>query len=160
MIVKLNESVNKASAEVYDRIALLGYACVLASNDFHHIHLCAIGDKFSEIHGTAESYQYTMKNLSDFCFEVAKESDIKLMNESYALQILSDEGIDWKVEEQDEYRFEDAFRAMSSILSDIAEFITEIYNTEGITSDLVSSLDDYLRQFTKDVNYFIDSRLK
>lgn len=158
--LRLNEDVNKASSEVYENIVLLGYAAVLAANDFHHIHLCTIGDKFQEIHSMADQYQYNMRNLADFCFEVAKESDIKLMNETYALQILSDEGVDWAVSEADTYRFEDAYNTFSNILSDIAEFITEIENTEGITSDLISSLDNYLRDFTKDVNYFIPSRLK
>ena len=38
--IKLDESVNLCSSEIYNSIAILGYMCTLAANDLHHIHLC------------------------------------------------------------------------------------------------------------------------
>ena len=161
MIKKLhiNESVNLMADKVYDNIALLGYACSLAANDLHHIHLCAEGDKFQEIHETADQYLSDVRNLGDFCLELAKEGGLSTYNETYALDVLKDSGNDWKVEEATEYNFEEAFTAMSDILTDLSQFIVIIQEMEGVTTDVSSELDNYLRNFTKNVNYFIAKKL-
>ena len=48
---------------------------------------------------------------------------------------------------------------MSNILHDLVEFITIIEGMEGVTSDVTSVLDEYARNFSKDVNYFIAKKL-
>ena len=91
---------------VYDSIALLGYTCALAANDFHHIHLCAEGDKFQEIHESADNYLADVREFGDICLELAKEGNIELMNETYALDILKDNGgSDWQVADKASYNF-------------------------------------------------------
>lgn len=161
MIKKLmiKESVNKMADEVYDNIALLGYACTLAANDFHHIHLCAIGDKFQEIHESADEYLSKVRELNDFCLELAKEGGLETYNETFANDVIKDAGNDWKVAEDKEYDFVKAFTEMSNILTDLSQFIMIIEEMEGVTSDVTSVLDEYLREFTKAVNYFIDKKL-
>lgn len=155
----IKESVNKMSDEVYDNIALLGYACTLASNDLHHIHLCAIGDKFQEIHESADEYLSKVRELNDFCLELAKEGGLETYNETFANDVIKDAGNDWKVAEDKEYDFVKAFTEISNILTDLSQFIMIIEDMEGVTSDVTSVLDEYLREFTKAVNYFIDKKL-
>ena len=151
--------VNLMDSKVYDNIALLGYTCTLAANDLHHIHLCAVGDKFQEIHTDAEEYMYRIQELGDFCFELAKEGGLQLYNETNALEVLKDSGNDWKVLEDNEYDFDRAYENMSDIFTNISEFIMTIQKLEGITTDVSSKLDEYLREFTKIVNYFIEKKL-
>ncbi len=157
--LKINESVNMMADKVYDNIALLGYACTLASNDLHHIHLCAIGDKFQEIHESADEYLSKVRELNDFCLELAKEGGLETYNETFANDVIKDAGNDWKVAEDKEYDFVKAFTEMSNILTDLSQFIMIIEELEGVTPDVTSVLDDYLRDFTKAVNYFIDKKL-
>ena len=157
--LKINESVNKMADEVYDNIALLGYACTLAANDLHHIHLCAIGDKFQEIHESADDYLSKVRELNDFCLELAKVGGLETYNETFANDVIKDAGNDWKVAEDKEYDFVKAFTEMSNILTDLSQFIMIIEELEGVTPDVTSVLDDYLRGFTKAVNYFIDKKL-
>ena len=157
--LRIKESVNKMADEVYDNIALLGYACTLAANDLHHIHLCAVGDKFQEIHESADGYLATVRELNDFCLELAKEGGLETYNETFAHEVIKDAGNDWKVAEDKEYDFEKAFTEMSNILTDLSQFIMIIEELEGVTPDVTSVLDDYLRGFTKAVNYFIDKSL-
>jgi hypothetical protein len=158
--LNINESVNLMSDLVYDNIALLGYACILASNDLHHIHLCAEGEKFQEIHEDADMYLSDVRDLNDFCLELAKEGNLSLYNETYALDVIKDSGNDWAVEEQESYNFREAFTAISNILTDLSQFITLVQDVDGITSDVSSELDTYLRKFTKAVNYFIAKKLE
>lgn len=161
MVRKLHikESVNKMEDKVYDNVALLGYACTLAANDLHHIHLCAEGDKFQEIHETADQYLSYVRNLNDFCLELAKEGGLSLYNETYSLDVIKDSGNDWKVQEKDSYNFVEAFTEMSNILTDLSQFIMIIQQMDGVTSDVSSEFDTYLRNFTKAVNYFIEKKL-
>ena len=159
MIIKLKESVNILPDLVYDNLALLGYCCTLAANDLHHIHLCAKGDKFQEIHTDAEEYMGEIKNLGDLCLELAREGGLELYNETVAYEVIKDSGNDWKVEEAKSYNFEEAYTAMSNILSDVTKFITIIEDMEGVTSDVISELDTYARTFSKAVNYFIANKL-
>ena len=155
----LDESVNLMDADLYDNVALLGYCCTLAYNDLYHIHLCAKGDKFQEIHQDAEVYYGKMSELGDFCLELAKEGGLELYNETHAYEVIKDSGNDWAVEEAASYDFKEAYTAMSNILSDICKFINIIEDMDGVTSDVTSTLDEYLREFTKAVNYFIASKL-
>lgn len=161
MVRKLHikESVNKMEDKVYDNVALLGYACALAANDLHHIHLCAEGDKFQEIHETADQYLSDVRNLNDFCLELAKEGGLSLYNETYSLDVIKDSGNDWKVAEKDSYNFVEAFTEMSNIFTDLSQFIMIIQQMDGVTSDVASEFDNYLRNFTKAVNYFIEKKL-
>ena len=161
MVKKLHikESVNLMSDEVYDNIALLGYACSLAANDLHHIHLCAIGDKFQEIHEDADSYLSRVRELNDFCLEIAKEGGLETYNETYALDVIKESGNDWKVSEGSSYDFQEAYEEMQIILSDIVQFIVIIQGLEGVSADVSSELDTYCREFTKAVNYFIEKKL-
>lgn len=159
MKLHISESVNLMNDDVYDNIALLGYACTLAYNDLHHIHLCAVGDKFQEIHQDAEVYYDKVSELNDFCLELAKEGGLELYNETNAYDVIKDAGNDWAVEESRSYNFKQAYTAMSNILSDLCQFITLIEDMDGVTSDVISVLDDYLRDFTKAVNYFIANKL-
>ena len=158
--IKLDESVNLCSSEIYNSIAILGYMCTLASNDLHHIHLCAEGDKFQEIHKDAEDYMSRVRELGDFCFELAKEGNIELVNETFAGNVLKQNGYDWIVEEDNSYYFTEAYEAISRILSDLCDQIVQIQEMPEITSDISSELDVYLREFSKAVNYFIDKKLR
>ena len=158
--LRLKESVNTMPDNVYDSIALLGYTCALAANDFHHIHLCAEGDKFQEIHESADKYLADVRELGDICLELAKEGNIELMNETYALDILKDNGgSDWQVSDKASYGFEEAFTEMSNILSDLTQGITLIEAMDGVTSDVISVMDEWARKFSKEVNYFIAKKL-
>lgn len=157
--LKLKESVNIMPDLVYDNLALLGYCCTLAANDLHHIHLCAKGDKFQEIHADAEDYMGEIRNLGDLCLELAREGGLELYNETVAHEVIKDSGNDWKVEEAKSYNFEEAYTAMSNILSDVTQFITIIEDMEGVASDVISELDTYARTFSKAVNYFIANKL-
>lgn len=157
--LRLKESVNIMPDLVYDNLALLGYCCTLAANDLHHIHLCAKGDKFQEIHSDAEDYMSEVRNLGDLCLELAREGGLELYNETNAYDVIKDSGNDWKVEEAKSYNFEEAYTAMSNILSDLTQFITIIEDMEGVKSDVISELDTYARTFSKAVNYFITQKL-
>ena len=155
----VRESVNIMPDLVYDNLALLGYCCTLAANDLHHIHLCAEGDKFQEIHSDAEDYMGEVKNLGDLCLELAREGNLELYNETNAYDVIKDSGNDWKVETAKSYTFREAYTAMSNILSDLTQFITIIEDMEDVKSDVISELDTYARTFSKAVNYFIAQKL-
>ena len=157
--LKIKESVNLMSDASYDKIAILGYACTLAANDLHHIHLCAVGNDFQEIHDTADNYLAIMRTLNDFCLEVAREGGIETENETYALDILKDAGYDWQVSNGSSYNFTEAFEEMQLILSDICECISNVRDTDEVTYDVASVLDKYLRDLTQAVNYFIEMKL-
>lgn len=157
--LRLSESVNIMPDLVYDNMALLGYCCALAANDFHHIHLCAEGYKFQEIHQDAETYMGQVRELGDFCLELAKEGGLELYNETVAYDVIKDSGNDWKIADAKSYQFKEAYTKMSNILHDLVEFITIIEGMEGVTSDVTSVLDEYARNFSKDVNYFIAKKL-
>ena len=157
--LKINESVNQMNENVYDSIAILGYMCTLAANDLHHIHLCAKGDKFQEIHLDAESYMDKVRTLGDTCFELAKEGELELVNETFAFGVLEDNDNDWTVEEANSYYFTEAYEAISRILSALCDQIILIQEKPEVSSDVSSELDNYLREFTKDVNYFINKKL-
>ena len=157
--LKINESVNIMPDLVYDNLALLGYCCTLAANDLHHIHLCAKGDKFQEIHNDAEDYMSEVRNLGDLCLELAREGSLELYNETNAYDVIKDSGNDWKVETAKSYTFEEAYTAMSNILSDLTQFITIIEDMDDVKSDVISELDTYARTFSKAVNYFIAQKL-
>lgn len=157
--LRLSESVNIMPDLVYDNIALLGYCCALAANDFHHIHLCAEGNKFQQIHEDAEIYMGQVRELCDFCLELAKEGGLELYSETVAYDVIKDSGNDWKIADAKSYQFKEAYTEMSNILHDIVEFITIIEGMEGVTSDVTSVLDEYARNFSKDVNYFIAKKL-
>lgn len=156
---QIKESVNTMTDKIYDNVALLGYACTLACNDLHHIHLNAVGDKFQEIHSESEQYMDRVAELNDFCLELAKEGGLSLYNETVALDVIKDSGNNWVIEEADSYNFEQAFKAISNVLSDLSQFIVIIQEMEGVTTDVSSELDTYLREFTKAVNYFIPRKL-
>lgn len=160
MKLKINEDVNLASPLEYDNIEILGYMCTLAANDLHHIHLCAMGDKFQEIHSDAESYMNRVRDLGDICFELIREENCDPVNETFALDTLNNLDIDWKVETEIAYYFTEAYEAMSRILSALCDEIIVVQKLPNITSDISSELDNYLREFTKDVNYFIDKKIK
>ena len=158
--LRLNEAVNLMNNEIYENLATLGLMCTVAANDLHHIHLCATGDKFQEIHKDAEDYMNRIRELGDFCLELAKENnDTNIANENYALEYLTNKGIEWKAEELLLYYFEDAYTAMLRILTQICDFIGIIQEMPNVSSDVSSELDTYLREFTKDVNYFISKKL-
>ena len=158
--IRIKESVNTMNDSIYDNLALLGYTCSLAANDLHHIHLCATGDKFQEIHECADKYLDDVREFGDICLELAKEGNISLLNETYALEVLKDNGgSDWQVADKDFYNFEEAFTQMSNILSDLTQGITLIEDMDGVTSDVVSVLDEWARKFSKEVNYFIAKKL-
>ena len=59
--LRLNEAVNLMNNEIYENLATLGLMCAVAANDLHHIHLCATGDKFQEIHKDAEDYIFFLR---------------------------------------------------------------------------------------------------
>lgn len=157
--INISESVNNMADDVYDNVALLGYACALARNDLHHIQLNAVGEKFSEIHTDAETYMYQVAELNDFCLELAKEGGLSLYSETNAYDVIKDSGNDWKVEDANSYTFEEAYTAISNILSDLTQFIKIITELEGVASDVTSVLDNYSRDFTKAVNYTITNKL-
>ena len=159
MKLRIRESINLMSSEIYENIAILGYMCALASNDLHHIHLCAKGDKFQEIHKDAEDYMDRVRELGDFCLELAKENDCEIANETFALNALKEIGIDWNVETSNSYYFIEAYEAITRILTDVCQKIASIQKMNTISSDVSSELDTYLREFTKDINYFINKKL-
>ena len=158
MKLHINESINIMPEIIYENIALLGYACVLGANDFHHIHLCSIGDKFMEQHNKSEQYMYRLRELADFCLELAIEGGITPYNETHAYEIIKDSGNDWKVAESDTYTFNEFLTESCNILKDIVGFIDIIINFEELTSDVASELDNYCREFSKEVNYFISKQ--
>ena len=81
------------------------------------------------------------------------------INETFAFGVLEDNGNDWTVEEANSYYFTEAYEAISRILSVLCDQIILIQEKPDITSDVSSELDNYLREFTKDVNYFINKKL-
>jgi len=157
--LRINETVNLMNFSIYNKIAILGYKCSLAANDLHHIHLCAEGDKFQEIHIDAENYMGRVRELGDLCFELAKEANVSLINETYALKVLKDNNDLWEVEDVQSYYFTEAYETISRILSELCDEIVAVQKMPEISSDVSSELDTYLREFTKDVNYFIDKKL-
>lgn len=158
--IKTNASVNLMKADAYVTMTWLGYACALAANDLHHIHLCAEGDKFQEIHESADKYLATVRELGDFCLELAKEGGALVCNETNALALFNaGSALEWTVQEESSYQFDTAFEAMSDILSTLAWVITDIEDSALLTPDVASELDNYLREFTKEVNYFIAKKL-
>lgn len=152
----IKETINKADDDVYTKISHLGYMCILASNDMYHIHLHCIGKKFQEIHQYAEEYHYKLVQDADTWFELALEGLDAIPNINTALDIIPE----WNVVTDLSFNFNTAFKYIEDTLSCIVNQMKVIRNTQGITTDLESLLDDKIRHYTKEVNYFINRKLR
>lgn len=151
----IKESVNKASDDVYEKFENLAHILCLAQNDIHIIHINAEGDKFQELHSLADEFRQKFGYLVDDCFEIASENNIEIRNNSNSLEYVPE----WKPIESESYTFVKGVKEIQKISSNVVDAMSEIRSTDGITSDLISTLDNWIRDITKSVNYFLDRRL-
>lgn len=154
-MIRLTETVNLASQDVYEELLKLAYKCRLASNDFHHMHLNAVGEKFNEIHTRSDDFYYRFNRLSDMFFELAKENGMYIENESHAIEIVKD----WTPHNEESYEYEQFLINSEKIMSAMVNDISAIQNMSGVTSDIQSELDNVKRDLTREVNYFTTSTL-
>ena len=142
---------------VFEKIAKIGYAYTVISNNMKHIHLNACGKKFEEIHRTAETYYNHFNYFADSMFELASESPlIKLDNPTRAKEHA--EGIE--VEADTSYPFETAMARMSDNLNKAIECVKDARAAAGDSrTDIQSKLDEELSYLNKEFNYFLRKKM-
>lgn len=148
------ESTNLAPDEFYNEIELLGQMFNLAAADFKHIHLVTFGHNFNDSHSMMDSYNEKCLGYMDSCFELCMESGVIPRNTAKSLEYVDS----WEPAEKDSYDYQVAFQTSENILTNLVNKIKEIRSIENIPTDIQSLLDEWLRDLTREINYFIRRR--
>lgn len=149
------ESTNMSSKDVYTEIELLGHMFTLAATDFKHIHLVVHGHSFQDVHRQMDSYYGYCSECADKCFELCLEGDVVPRHTSKSLEYVES----WEIRDRDSYDYDNAYRLSQDIHTVLTDRIKEVRSLEGITPDIQSMLDEWLRELTQQVNYFVKQRI-
>lgn len=152
----IKDSINMASENVYEKFELLGHVLYLASNDIHTIHINATGPQFQELHSVADTLRIRLFELVDACFEIASENDVIVKNNSSSLDYVPN----WVPVTNEKYYFNQGIYKIQEIIKNVVNNMVQLRELPSITSDLVSELDTWIRELTKEVNYFLNRKLK
>ena len=126
---------------------------LLVGNDCWYIHLYAKGDKFDQLHKMTEEYYHWMSSQSDTLMEMGMEFGVMPNNPSLVLQSMPD----YAPEVDVEYSWETALVVLKDKISLYISALQELreYTT---FSDVQSTLDEWIRAWSKEVNYKLDRR--
>lgn len=145
------------SGDVFEKLAKAGYAYTVLGNNMKHIHFCACGQKFKEIHEEAERYYHRFLYMADVLFELASESPlVKLDNPTRAKEHCED----IEVETESEYPFEIAMPHIQTNLSSAIEYIKAVRTAATTRPDIQSKMDEELSYLNKECNYIIRKKLQ
>lgn len=135
---------------VFTKAAL---TAVLVDNDFHYMHLCAIGEDFDKSHNLCEEYYSKIEDEVDYLMELSLEVHAPIVNYTLAGQVLRD----YPVESQSEYHYPDLVRSLQDKVSIYILALKELRN--AVSDDSIQSkLDDMIRDWEKELNYKLSRR--
>lgn len=145
------------SGDVFEKLAKAGYAYTVLANNMKHIHFCACGQKFAEIHSEAERYYHKFLYMADVLFELASESPlVKLDNPTRAKEHCEDV----EVEQESEYPFEIAMPHIQTNLSSAIDYIKAVRDAATTRPDIQSKMDEELAYLNKECNFIIRKKLQ
>ena len=126
---------------------------LLVSNDCWYIHLYAKGDKFDQLHSMTEKYYHDMGSQADYLMELGMEFNIMPNNPSLILQDLPD----YAPEVDVEYSWETALILLKQKIGLYIESLQQL-RAETSLADVQSTLDEWIRDWSKEVNYKLTRR--
>jgi DNA-binding ferritin-like protein len=135
---------------MYENLEALGFVFLLASNDIHTIHINAKGKDFTRLHIEANEVYDKLNEFGDTCLEMSVEDGHFIHSINGAKEIVS-----WDCPDigQRGYNLVDGVNEMIRILDGVATSISELYN--DVSSDIQSTLDEWLRYIDSKKNYFL-----
>lgn len=136
---------------VYEDLEALGFVLMLASNDIHTIHINAHGKDFTRLHLETDELYKQLNEYSDTCLEMCCEDGHFIHNLNNAKDCLTQ----WSIEVPDceGFTLVDGIRVTTEILNNVIVAISELYN--DCTTDIQSTLDEWLRYLNSKMNYFL-----
>lgn len=135
---------------MYENLEALGFVFLLASNDIHTIHINAKGKDFTRLHIEANEVYDKLNEFGDTCLEMSVEDGHFIHSINGAKELVS-----WDCPDigQRGYNLVDGVNEMIRILDGVATSISELYN--DVSSDIQSTLDEWLRYIDSKKNYFL-----
>ena len=139
-----------------NKLAKLAYAVVVATNNFHHIHLMCAGKKFDNIHRVTDELKSEIGYWVDTIAEMALEDEeCEMDNFCNSAKYVSEMGL----ESEKTYDYESGCTAISETLRKLIEIMTETRNSID-KPHVQSRLDDYLVTLNKNYNFLMKRRMK
>lgn len=135
-------------------LAELYYRLVVVANDMKHVHTHAKGPKFDRIHAICNEYYEKANEQSDTLVEMAIEYNQQVQNSSRAATILG-----YRPTNQASYGWNESLNVIHTNLQMLIETF-EVAIAQGLDSDVVSQLDEYLRYWKKEANYKNRARME
>lgn len=126
---------------------------VLVNNDFHYMHLLAIGEDFDKSHNLCEEYYTKIEDEVDYLMELSLEVHAPIVNYTLAGQVLSG----YPVESQSEYYYTDIIEHLQNKVSIYLLALKELRNATADES-IQSKIDDMIRDWEKELNYRLSRR--
>lgn len=135
---------------MYENLESLGFVFLLASNDIHTIHINAKGKDFTRLHLEANEVYDKLNEFGDTCLEMSVEDGHFIHSINGAKELVS-----WDCPDigQRGYNLVDGVNEMIRILDGVATSISELY--DDVSSDIQSTLDEWLRYIDSKKNYFL-----
>lgn len=142
--------------DVYSHAANTGYAYTVISNNFKHIHLNVIGQRFDRIHELCDEYYQYFSKKADFFFELALQNLDSIDNPMNAT-MYSDIGV---LEERN-YNYRDAGTCMSAQFQSAIDAVCLLRDSAVSMADtaIQSDCDAELSYLNKQLNFFMRKRL-
>lgn len=136
---------------IYEDLEALGFVFMLASNDIHTIHINACGKDFTRLHLETDELYKQLNEFSDTCLEMCCEDGHFIYNLNNAKDNLTQ----WSIEVPDKEGFDlvAGIETTVCILNNVVIAIKELY--PDVSSDIQSTMDEWLRYLTSKMNYFL-----
>lgn len=128
-------------------------ACVCFTNDLKHIHLHAVGEDFDKTHNLAQELYDKANDEADLLAELALEYDINIPNFSLCANCIG-----WTPLVKPKYEYLTAIQDIISKLSVYVLYLEALRDSEVVTSDIQSKLDDMVRDWKVELNYKLAKR--
>ena len=135
----------------FEDLEALGFVFTLASNDIHTIHVNACGENFKELHESADELYKEFNEYADTCFEICCEDGHFIHNINDAKDLVTQ----WNTFNFGERGFDiyAGTQGIIDVLHDVTIAIEELY--PDVSSDIQSTLDEWLRYIKSKMNYFL-----
>lgn len=126
----------------------------LAANDIHHIHFNVQGRGFDRIHNIANDYYERLGEEVDYLAELSLENGQPVPNLTLAGKVIEE----WPTLTELCYSYDSAIRAICKVLSAYVNALTAVRNLSE--SDVSSKLDEFIRDWNKEIHYKMEHRLE
>lgn len=129
-------------------------ASVLFTNNMKHVHLHASGEDFDKIHDLCQQYYDKGADESDYLEELSLENNSPVPNPSVMGQYTA-----FPIETSTAYDYEDCLFSVTNSVAVYVEYLTSLRESDMVTTDIQSKLDDIIRDWKKEMNYKLKNRM-